>query len=127
MAARDPDIAAAIQYIQDHFHEPITADDVAAHAGVSARHLLNRMLAETGKSIRNTLASQRIEHAKGLLVATRTKIQLVAQQSGFTTGENMAKVFRRVLGVSPEEYRIQYTVTAAGPVRAIASNRLDPQ
>lgn len=35
-AVRDPDVAAAMQFIQDHFRESITVDDVAAYGALSA-------------------------------------------------------------------------------------------
>jgi len=115
LAVRDPDVAAAIQFIQNHFHEPITADDVAAQAGVSLRHLQYRILDDTGRTIRDTIAWQRLEHAKGLLVSTRAKLRLVAERSGFGTGENLCKVFRRLVGISPEQYRDRYTASGIIP------------
>jgi LacI family transcriptional regulator len=111
LAVRDPDVATALQFIHDHFHEPITADDVAAQAGVSLRHLQYHILADTGRTIRDTIAWQRLEHAKGLLISTRAKIQVVAQRSGFGTNENLCKVFRRLVGMSPEQYRERYTTS----------------
>jgi LacI family transcriptional regulator len=113
LAVRDADVAAAIQFIQDHFHEPITADDVAAHAGVSLRQLQYRILETTGRTIRDTIAAQRIEHAKWSLVSTRTKIQQIAQRCGFGTGESLCKIFRRLVGMTPEQYREHYTTSPA--------------
>lgn len=49
-----------------------------------------------------------MDFAKKLLVETRTKVQIIARQSGFGTGERMSKVFRRAIGVSPLQYREQY-------------------
>jgi LacI family transcriptional regulator len=122
LAIRDPDIAIAIQFIQDHFHEPITAEDVAAEAGISSRHLLSRLLADTGRSVRDTIAWHRLEHAKGLLVSTGMKVQMVAQRSGFGTGENLCKVFRRMVGASPQKYRQRYGPLAEGPPQEIKSS-----
>jgi LacI family transcriptional regulator len=114
LAVRDPDLAAAIQFVQDHFHEPITGEDVAAHAGVSLRHVQYRILENTGRTIRETIAWHRIEAAQSLLVSTRTKIQVIAQRCGFGTGENLCKVFRRLVGLTPQAYREMYSRTAAG-------------
>jgi len=108
LAVQDPQVAAAIQFIHDHFHEPITAEQVAAGAGVSRRWLQNRILIHTGRTIHQAITWQRIEHAQRLLAGTRIKIQLVASHSGFGTGENLCKVFRRLLGVTPQQYRERY-------------------
>lgn len=117
LAVCDPEVAEAIQFIREHFAEPITADDVAAQAGVSSRHLLTRIFAETGRTIRDTILWQRLEFAQQLLVTSDTKIQVIAQKSGFGTGENMARVFRRVVGLSPEQYRGSYASTHLADAR----------
>ena len=49
-----------------------------------------------------------------MLLATRAKVELIAHQSGFGTGENMCKVFRRLVGLTPQAYREKYSRTAAG-------------
>jgi LacI family transcriptional regulator len=126
LAVRDPDVAAALRFIQEHFHEPITADDIAAQAGISRRHLQDRILANTGRTIHEMITSQRLECAQRLLVSTHTKIQVVAQQSGFGTGEHLCKVFRRLVGMSPEQYRERYTTSAVHDAEPAASNLPPP-
>lgn len=113
LAVRDPEVAAAIQFIQDRFRDPITVEDVAAQARVSRRHLQDVFRGATGRTIRDTIAWQRVDHAKGLLAGTRTKVQLIARQAGFGTGENMSKVFRRMLGITPQQFREQHGHGAA--------------
>lgn len=107
-AVRDPDVAAAIQFIQDHFHEPITVDTVAGESAVSRRHLQDQFRNDTGQTISEMITSQRLEHAKGLLIGTRLKLRTVAEQSGFGSGERMSKVFRRVLEITPVKFREDY-------------------
>lgn len=109
LATRHPIVTAAIQYIQDHFAEPITADEIAAEAGLSRRHLDNHMLRDTGRTIKDVLNWQRMAFAQNLLVSTRTKVQIVAERSGFSSGENLCKVFRRMVGMTPHQYRERYT------------------
>ncbi|WP_428938148.1 substrate-binding domain-containing protein [Fontivita pretiosa] len=127
LAVRDPRVAAAIQFIQDHFHEPITAEQVAAGAGVSRRWLQSRILVHTGRTIHQTITWQRIEHAQRLLVGTRMKIQLVASQCGFGTGENLCKVFHRRVGMTPQQYRERYLSSEArsGVIDAGLPDRTD--
>ncbi|MBC7783853.1 MAG: DNA-binding transcriptional regulator [Burkholderiales bacterium] len=109
LAARDHDVAAAVQFIQEHFREPLAVDDVADNSAVSRRYLQDRFRADTGRTISDAITWQRLDHAQKLLVETRSKIQMIAQQSGFGSGERLSKVFRRHLGMTPQEFRDRYT------------------
>jgi two-component system response regulator YesN len=53
------------------------------------------------------LRQLRIERAKQLLVSTDLDMQRVAQLSGLGTRQYLARMFRRVLGMTPLEYRSQ--------------------
>lgn len=108
LAVQDEDVALAIQYIQEHFTTPISVDEVADCTAVSRRHLQDRMLAETGRTIADTIIHHRIELAKKLLCETGNKVQAIADLSGFKTGEHLSKVFRKSTGMTPQEYRQKY-------------------
>jgi LacI family transcriptional regulator len=118
LAVRNPDIAAAIQFIHDHFQEPISRDDVVEHTGMSLRYLQDRIVEETGRTISEMITWERLEHAKRLLVSTRMKIHLIAQRCGFGTNVQLCRVFRRLIGTSPDQYRDQYTSSAPNPIPA---------
>jgi LacI family transcriptional regulator len=109
LAVRDSDVASALHFIQRKFNEPITLDDVAESALISRRYLQDRFLKETGRTIRETIMWLRIDHAKKLLTETHAKIQQVAHQCGFQSGENMSKVFRRWVKMTPHEFRGKYS------------------
>jgi LacI family transcriptional regulator len=109
LAVRDPDVASALHFIQRKFNEPITLDDVAESALISRRHLQDRFLKETGRTIRESIMWRRIDHAKKLLTETHAKIQQIAHHAGFHSGENMSKVFTRWVKMSPHEFRQRYS------------------
>jgi LacI family transcriptional regulator len=109
LAVDDPEVADAMRFILVNFRRGISVDDVAAQANVSRRHLQDRFLKKTGRTIVEMIALQRIDRAKELLSETNAKIHVVAQQSGFSTGERMSKVFRRMVGLTPQQFRISYS------------------
>src|SRR5581483_9353530 len=100
LAVDDPEVAGAMRFILANFRRGISVDDVAAQAHVSRRHLQDRFLNKTGRTIMEMIALQRLDRAKQLLGETEAKIHTVAQQSGFSTGERMSKVFRRLVGLT---------------------------
>jgi len=114
LAVRNPDVAAALQHIQEHFRQPITVGDVVSGRNVSRRHLQDTFRADTGRTISQAITSHRLDYAQRMLLATRAKVELIAHQSGFGTGENMCKVFRRLVGLTPQAYREKYSRTVAG-------------
>ncbi|HEY7087273.1 MAG TPA: substrate-binding domain-containing protein [Tepidisphaeraceae bacterium] len=114
LAVSDREVADALQYIRERFAEPITVDDVAGSSLISRRQLQDRFLRDTGRTISQTILWHRINHAKKLLTETRGKIQAIAFQSGFKIGEHMSRVFRRSMGMSPQQFRDRYGGAAKG-------------
>ena len=59
----------------------------------------------TGSNLSDYIISRRIELAKSLLVQTRDTIQVISQKTGFHTSQYFSSVFRKNVGLSPNEYR----------------------
>jgi LacI family transcriptional regulator len=109
LAVRDTDVAIAIRYIWEHACDrPITVDDVAAETSLSRRRLQDLFLRHIGHTISDEIRRRRVDHAKRLLVQTRTKVGLIARAAGFGSAERMSKVFRKVVGMTPHDYRDGY-------------------
>lgn len=79
--------------------------EVAKACHVSQEHLTRTFRAETGQTPLQYLTRLRIEHALFLLLNTTDSIEHIAAACGFLNGNYFAKVFRRYLHCSPEEYR----------------------
>lgn len=95
----------AMAYIHEHYAEPISREDVAAHIGVSARHLTRCFHQEMGVSPITYLSRYRVERAKRLLEAGDKTITEVAIATGFASSSYFADAFRRETGMSPREYQ----------------------
>jgi LacI family transcriptional regulator len=105
-AISDERLRSALIYFQEHLDEPLTVNELSAHAGVSRRWLeysFNNVLGETPHQY---MRRQRLENARRLLTEEpTTKIYRIAQRVGFSSAKQLTKVFRREFGAGPREFR----------------------
>ncbi len=92
-------------YIQEHYMEKLTLQDVADKCYISQWHLSKLINKYTGSSFYDLLNSVRIERAKALLADPRFKIGDIVEQVGFSDAAHFARVFKRTVGMSANEYR----------------------
>lgn len=113
LEAPTPDEAGLVHqartYIREHFHTIESIREVADLCQISHEHLTRRFQKETGQSPLQYLTKLRIEHALFLLLNTTASIETIAISCGFQSGNYFAKVFRKFLQCSPEEYRRKNT------------------
>jgi transcriptional regulator GlxA family with amidase domain len=55
------------------------------------------------------LLQARLELTRRLLIETKLPVDVIARHSGMRNGDNLAKMFRKRLTVSPTEYRLRNT------------------
>ncbi len=73
---------------------------------VNASYLSSLFKKETGKTLTEYVSQKRIEYAAYLLKTTNLQIQTVAQQSGIYDVNYFAKMFKKIIGKTPKEYRL---------------------
>lgn len=73
--------------------------------GVSKEHLTRCFRTELGIPPIRYLTNRRLQSAMNELLSTKDSINTIAVRNGFSNGNYFAKVFRKHLGMSPEEYR----------------------
>jgi len=93
------------QYIDNHFKENLSLDQLARLAHLNKYYLAHAFRREFGVSPINYLISRRIEESRFLLRETDHTLSLIAQILGFSSLSYFSQCFRRVEGVSPMEYR----------------------
>ncbi len=104
-AVEDAQVAAALRYIGERCNEPINVNDVAAAVHVSRPTLERRFRLHLGRPIAAEIRRLRLERAKREIIDTEEPLKIIARQVGFASEATMNAVFRRVMGVSPGEYR----------------------
>ena len=97
--------AAVRQYIDLHFKEPLTLEQLAQEAHINKYYLSHAFKREYGVSPINYMISRRIEESKYLLAETDLSMSQIAQLLGFSSLSYFSQVFRRTQQTSPMEYR----------------------
>lgn len=95
------------RYIDNHFKENLTLDDLAAVAHVSKYYLVHTFSQEYGTSPINYLLSCRIRESLYLLSETSLPLSDIADTLGFSSPSYFSQSFRKVQGISPMQYRMQ--------------------
>ena len=89
----------------DRLAEPVTLEDMAAHARMSVRTFTRRFREETGLSPRQWLLRQRVAHAQLLLESTDLGVDTVARRSGLGSATALRQHLQATIGVAPSAYR----------------------
>ncbi len=98
-------VGRAISYIERHYAEPITLAHLAEIANVSVNTLIREFKGATGHTPIDYLLRTRMRRAQRHLRNTRRTISQVAFDVGFNDSNYFSRQFRRILGVSPRDYR----------------------
>ncbi|MEU6716259.1 helix-turn-helix domain-containing protein [Nonomuraea sp. NPDC046802] len=111
----DDGIAPVLQWAVENLHHPLTVDDLAARAGMSARNFHRHLRAATGASPMRWLLHQRLARAQELLERTDLPIDQVSERSGLGSANNLRHHFAQHVGVSPTEYRRTFPSSGKDP------------
>lgn len=95
-------------YIDTHFSEKISLDDLAEQFFISKFHLSREFKKLTGTTIGNYLTAQRVSHAKKQLRFTRLSLDAIAGECGLSDTSYFVKVFKNAEGMTPGEYRSRW-------------------
>jgi two-component system response regulator YesN len=98
------------QYIRSRLSEDITRDELAAHVYLNPAYLSRLFKKETGLSISDVIIQERIGKAKQMLEETGHKITDIAEQVGYTSLGSFSNLFKRIVGVTPQQYRARKKV-----------------
>lgn len=95
----------AEEIIQADFVQPITLTRVAAEVGVNASTLARAYRARFGLSVGSHVRQLRVEWAAQEMLRSTEPISRIALLAGFYDQAHFANVFRRLMGMSPAQYR----------------------
>lgn len=95
----------AIDYIQEHYSEQVTLNEVAENIYVSTFYISRMFKKELGKSFVDYLNDVRIEKSKELLKDVKYKTYEVAEIVGISDPHYFSKLFKKYSGMTPSEYR----------------------
>lgn len=94
-----------LAHMNDCFMQKTTLQELAAYSGYSIGHFEHMFREYTGSSPFEYLNRIRIVNASGLLVSSDKKIIEIAADCGFDNISYFNRTFKKILGISPKEYR----------------------
>jgi AraC-like DNA-binding protein len=92
-------------YIATNVAEALSLDHIADAFGLSRRHVTRLFRDKTGMTIGDYHDHERIARAQALLVTTDLPVGDIAWRVGLESGSALARMMRRVAGLSPSEVR----------------------
>ena len=95
----------ALTYMENNYRQKLTLQTVAECSYVSQWHLSKLLNRHTGKSFYDILNAIRIEKAKALLMDPSLKIGEIAEMVGYADTAHFARTFKKLEGMSANEYR----------------------
>lgn len=103
-------IAKALEYIDKHYREAISSDQLSLEVGLSKPKLQAGLQIATGNTLHNYLLQVRIEKAKQLLEDTNDPIKSIAVAMGFKRPSHFISIFKELTSLTPIEYRLRKAV-----------------
>lgn len=98
-------IHRCIQYISSRYAEHLTLEETAAVVSLSPDYLSRIFKQETGITFNQYLNNIRITKAKELIRHSELRLTDISQLVGYDDQSYFTKVFKRVTGLSPNEYK----------------------
>lgn len=98
----------AREFVEEHYHHPITRDDVAATVRLHPNHISRLFQQQLGRGFASYLADLRLRRAADLLTRTNLSVKEVAAAVGFGHASNFYRRFVDRFGVAPSDYRRQH-------------------
>jgi AraC family transcriptional regulator len=96
------------EFVDAKIEDELTLCEMAQSVELSTAHFSRMFRKSTGESPHHFVLRHRIERAKEMLRAAEARVLDVAVACGFKTQQHFARVFRRMCGASPTEYRQEF-------------------
>lgn len=106
----DDVVAGVKRQFENEYRQRYTLDMLAKQYNVSISSLSHRFQAATGVSVMEYLQSCRMANAKQMLAETDHTIGAIVEKCGFADNSNFSRVFKKLTGISPSDFRKKYKV-----------------
>lgn len=102
-------IRKALEYIRQNWNKPLNLDILSLKSGVSKNHFLKVFTKVMNLTPNDYITKLRIDKAKQLLAMTNDPINLIAIHCGYDNIPYFSYLFKRKVGISPNEFRRKYS------------------
>jgi two-component system response regulator YesN len=104
---RQSRLGPALEYIQKHYREKLTLEEIARAAHLSVSRLCHLFREQMGFPVFDYITSLRISRAKSLLLSTDRTCLQICYDSGFFNLSYFNRTFRQQTGMTPTQFRRQ--------------------
>jgi transcriptional regulator GlxA family with amidase domain len=105
----DESVLKAQEYIETNYQQKLSVDELATHVSLGRRNFERRFKTATSNSVFEYMQRVKVEAAKKQLEGGGKTISEVMYDTGYTDIKAFRDVFKKVVGMSPGEYRHKYT------------------
>lgn len=99
-------IDSVIQYIKEHYHNPsLSLDMLSENFGPDSKYLSAAIKNTLGIGFHDYLTNLRVNRAKELLGSHELSLGEVLELSGFTNRQTFSRIFKKITGQTPSDYR----------------------
>ena len=105
----DEYVLRAQDFIEQHYQERITVDDLAGRFAIGRRTFERRFKKATSNTVIEYIQRVKIEAAKTALEKARKTVNEVIYDVGYSDTKAFRDLFRKVTGLTPMEYRSKFT------------------
>jgi AraC-like DNA-binding protein/ligand-binding sensor protein len=123
-SAEPPAVVRARAFIAEHLGEALCLEQVARAAHMSPFYFCKVFKSATGFTLTDYIARARVEKVKQMLLNPHTRVSEAAYEAGFQSLSQFNRVFRRIAGQAPSDYRQH--LHGAGDVSAPAAGQALP-
>jgi AraC-like DNA-binding protein len=102
-----------LDYLKDNFQSELTLDDLASLTDRNKQYLSGVIKRETGRTLPDNINHLRVSEAKRLLILTESPIADIARDVGFCYQNHFSAVFKKLVGLTPSEYRNRFGSTTS--------------
>ena len=96
-----------VEYISENYAQKLTLETIAEHLGMSRSYFSKKFNTEIGCSLVDYLNEIRVNKACGYLEQGYFKTYEIAYKVGFADEKYFSRVFKKLKGISPREYKKQ--------------------
>ena len=105
----DEPVKKVQEFIEQHFAEKLSVDELAAQSCLSRRNFERRFKKATSNTVAEYVQRVKIEAAKMSLESSRENVNEVMYSVGYSDTKAFRTLFKRITGVSPVAYRERYS------------------
>lgn len=108
--ARLQQISRSMNYICAHVEEPLSLEKIAETAHMSRTYYCTAFKAANGITPWEFVNIKRVDMAKDMLKSSDELVLNIAMRCGFNNSTNFNRIFKKITGVTPKEYRKEFQI-----------------